>query len=231
MSEVSLLELGEERLNSHPSSVNSQNYSIPVPDNVLEQLRTSESSSGSETATDDEEDNQTAEVTDSDSVGMTHGNESEEQEIRDDDDEDVINDELLDTVVDSSKNNFEKYEAQDTEHMFDASKYIFNSLVQAINSADFSESLSLQTKTSAVINSKSLELKQLIDSTKTRLTHMQGRFERGAQVSRKIKYNLKTSNNQIVQLNGRLRTEFPIEFNQARDKILERTKNPDSDSQ
>lgn len=113
-------------------------------------------------------------------------------------------------------------DSQEVGPMLDVSKYIFDSLMQAIDSADFSEAISLQTKTSAVINSKSMELKQLVDETKVRFTQFKERFERGAMTSRNVRHNLQYSKNKIDKLNALLRTNHPIEFSQAREKVLER---------
>lgn len=120
-------------------------------------------------------------------------------------------------------------DAQDPGPIFDVSRYIFDSLKQSIDSADFSEALSLQTKTSAVINAKSLELKQYIEEMKIRLTQLQEKFENGEATSRKIKHDLETSRKNIDYLNAALRVDFPIEFNQAREKILERKLNEEND--
>ncbi|EHN02441.1 YGL079W-like protein [Saccharomyces cerevisiae x Saccharomyces kudriavzevii VIN7] len=120
-------------------------------------------------------------------------------------------------------------DAQDPGPIFDVSRYIFDSLKQSIDSTDFSEALSLQTKTSAIINSKSLELKQHIDEMKTRLVQLQGKFENGVATSRRIKHDLETSRKNINYLDSALRVDFPIEFNQAREKILERKLNEDND--
>ncbi|AQZ11223.1 KXD1 (YGL079W) [Zygosaccharomyces parabailii] len=114
------------------------------------------------------------------------------------------------------------HDSQEVGPMLDVSKYIFESLVQSIDSADFSEAISLQTKTSAIINSKSMELKQIIDDTKVRFHQLKERFERGAITSRKVRHNLQYSKEKIDKLNALLRTDYPIEFNQAREKVLER---------
>lgn len=135
---------------------------------------------------------------------------------------------FLDRVVPETSNAF-FMDSQDPGPMLDVSKYIFESLVQAIDAADFAEAISLQTKTSAVINSKSMELKQLIEATKIRLSQFKERFERGAQTSRIIRHNLQYSKERIDRINAAMGTEFPIEFNQAREKVLERQYQDNSD--
>lgn len=113
-------------------------------------------------------------------------------------------------------------DSQDPGPMLDVSKYIFESLVQAIDSANFAEAISLQTKTSAVINSESMKLKQLIDTTKERLVGFKERFERGAETSQIIRRNLRLSKDKIDRINAELGVNYPIEFNQAKEKVLER---------
>ncbi|QLG73053.1 hypothetical protein HG535_0E01370 [Zygotorulaspora mrakii] len=128
---------------------------------------------------------------------------------------------FLDSIVPETSNLFLP-EAQDPGSMFDVSKYIFESLAQAIDCADFCEAISLQTKTSAIINSKSLELKQLLQTTKVRLTHFRDRFENGIQTSKTIRQNLQHSKDRIDQISAVIATRYPIEFNQAKEKIVER---------
>ncbi|SMN19001.1 similar to Saccharomyces cerevisiae YGL079W KXD1 Putative protein of unknown function [Maudiozyma saulgeensis] len=106
--------------------------------------------------------------------------------------------------------------------MIDISKYIFDSLTHAIEEVDFSETLALQTRISGTINFKSLELKDLIDKTQERLLTLRQRYESGVVVSNKLKENLDYSRKKIDEINSMLGTEYPIEYNQARDKILER---------
>lgn len=135
--------------------------------------------------------------------------------------EDSNEDMFLENLVPGASNGV-FMDSQDAGPMLDVSKYIFDSLVQAINSADFAEAVSLQTKTSAVINAKSMRLKQLIDSTRERLDHFRSRFERGAETSKVIRHNLRQTRETISKINAELGTAYPIELNQAREKVLER---------
>ena len=123
---------------------------------------------------------------------------------------------FLDSMVQESSNGLFT-DSQDPGPMLDVSKYIFESLVQAIESANF-----LQTKTSAVINSESTRLKQLIETTKEQLASFKDRFERGAETSKLIRQNLQYSKDKIDRLNAELGIAHPIEFNQAKEKVLER---------
>ena len=50
----------------------------------------------------------------------------------------------------------------------------------------------------------------------------QDRFDKGTLVSAQIKRNLNESRSKVKRINDMLGTDYPIEFNQARDKILER---------
>ncbi|CCE93511.1 Kxd1p TDEL_0G01440 [Torulaspora delbrueckii] len=128
---------------------------------------------------------------------------------------------FLDSMVQESSNGLFT-DSQDPGPMLDVSKYIFESLVQAIESANFAEAISLQTKTSAVINSESTRLKQLIETTKEQLASFKDRFERGAETSKLIRQNLQYSKDKIDRLNAELGIAHPIEFNQAKEKVLER---------
>ena len=107
--------------------------------------------------------------------------------------------------------------------MFDASNFLFESLNGTINNVDFSEALALQTKTSALINSKSRELKSLIQELQGRIAHYQGRFQRGVLVSNGLKENLRAISKRVELLDEAMAREHPIEYNQAKDKVMERT--------
>lgn len=200
-------------VHSSTPSINSQSYAIPITEEMSssfhDSISTTSNSSGS---------------FDSDGSNVSDVVEQNEMDNESNVDEDLF----LDNDIPQSSNLLPT-DAQDPGPIFDVSRYIFDSLKQSIDSADFSEALSLQTKTSAVINSKSLELKQYIDEMKSRLTQLQEKFENGEATSKKIKRDLKTSRKNIDYLNAALRVDFPIEFNQAREKILERRLNEDHD--
>lgn len=106
--------------------------------------------------------------------------------------------------------------------MFDSSKFLFESLNNTINSIDFSESLATQAKTSALINLKSRELKSLMKQLQERLQYYTDRFKRGAAVSSELKVNLQMLSKRIATLDALISKQFPIEYNQSRDKIIER---------
>lgn len=200
-------------VHSSTPSINSQSYAIPITEEMSssfhDSISTTSNSSGS---------------FDSDGSNVSDVVEQNEMDNESNVDEDLF----LDNDIPQSSNLLPT-DAQDPGPIFDVSRYIFDSLKQSIDSADFSEALSLQTKTSAVINSKSPELKQYIDEMKSRLTQLQEKFENGEATSKKIKRDLETSRKNIDYLNAALRVDFPIEFNQAREKILERRLNEDHD--
>ncbi|SCU93656.1 LANO_0E04456g1_1 [Lachancea nothofagi CBS 11611] len=106
--------------------------------------------------------------------------------------------------------------------MFDISKYVFQSLSQALNTADFSQAMAVQTRTSGLINSKSRDLKNLADTLQEKLRHFEVRFAQGAQTSRQISKNLSQYASQIEHINQVFQRQYPIEFNQAREDIIER---------
>lgn len=189
---------------SRTPSVDTQSYSIAEPEQ-LEDVDDSESSSNNN----------------------SDGGESVS-------DESSVSDsaeEFLDEMVPTTSTSFRPNDTPDPGTIFDISKYVFESIKQAIDESDFSEALALQTKTSAVINAKSLELKQLIDETKIRLPELQEKFKKGQLTSKNIKRNLEQSRSRIETINALLQTDHPIEFNQARDKILERTLDDDDDDE
>lgn len=148
---------------------------------------------------------------------------SEESSSFDDSDSVDTNEErILGRALPESGQHAFSQDSQEFEPMLDVSKHIFDSLMQAIDSADFSEAISLQTKTSAIVNSKSTELRQLIEEAKIRFSHFKGRFEKGSLTAKNIRNNLNYSRDKIEKINSLVRTSYPIEFNEAREKILER---------
>lgn len=193
-----------EGTRSRTPSVDTQSYSIAEPDH-LEDVDDSDSSSVDSGAGGSNDNTDSLSASDS-------------------------AEEFLDEMVPTASTSFRPNDTPDPGTIFDISKYVFESIKQAIEESDFSEALALQTKTSAVINAKSLELKQLIDETKTRLPSLQEKFKRGQQTSKRIKRNLELSRSRIETINALLQTDYPIEFNQARDKILERTLDEDEES-
>ncbi|CAL9732978.1 biogenesis of lysosome-related organelles complex 1 subunit Kxd1p [Monosporozyma unispora] len=221
---------------SQTPSISSQSYAIPLTPDMISGLSISPSSS----STDD--DNTTSE----DEMNIS-GTEEANNESHSDVEDDSLASEILESANEILQNNLNNDDDilrqtttrnttnymdpqdQSPNNMIDISKYIFDSLKQAIEAADFSESLSYQTKTSAQINAKSLELKQLIDQTQSRLLYLQDRFERGEQVSRNIRNNLTHTKKSIERINNTLRTDYPIDFNQAREKIIERTLDDDDE--
>ncbi|AMD21352.1 HER073Wp [Eremothecium sinecaudum] len=107
--------------------------------------------------------------------------------------------------------------------MFDTSKYLFESLWQALNGVDFSEAISLQTKTSAIVNSKSRELIMLIEETEEKLRYFSEVFDVGEQTARRIKNNLEDITRKVDKIKPFLGRDFPIEYNQSMEKIFDRT--------
>lgn len=217
---------------SQAPSINSQNYAIPFTEDICSQISTSSSSTSSEYLSSD------VDVDDIINSNPNKSNLLNEEEnlvshILDKTHEPLqnhINNEnslLGQSANNKPTNNIMTLSDQSPNQMIDVSKYIFESLKQAIESADFSESLAYQTKTSAQINAKSLELKQLIDETQIKISSLQERFERGVEVSRNIRKNLDHTKKSIEKISDILRTEYPIEYNQARENIMERNFNTD----
>ncbi|CAI4039199.1 hypothetical protein SMKI_07G1730 [Saccharomyces mikatae IFO 1815] len=200
-------------VHSSTPSINSQSYAIPITEEMCSSFHDSISTSSNSSS----------------SIASYGSGVSDIVETNELESESNVDDDLfLDNDIPQT-NNILLAEAQDPSPIFDVSRYVFDSLKQSIDCTDFSEALSLQTKTSAIINSKSLELKQYVDEMEVRLNRLQEKFESGVATSRKIKHNLETSRKNIDYLNSALRIDFPIEFNQAKEKILERKLNEDND--
>lgn len=106
--------------------------------------------------------------------------------------------------------------------MIDVSKFISQSLLRSIESADFSKALQLQAKTSAHLNSKSLELQHLINESQQRLCILQDKLRKSQDLSHNIKKNLSKANKIIINFNNSLMIDYPIEFNTAKSQIIER---------
>ncbi|KAK5780715.1 hypothetical protein RI543_001837 [Arxiozyma heterogenica] len=218
---------------SQVPSISSQNYAIPFTEDIYYQISTS-SSSNSNDYLSSEVDVTDNDITNSNLIENNLLNEEENlvNHILDRTNEPLqnhINNENIllrhSSNIKPTSNTFTLINEQGPNQMIDVSKYIFDSLKQAIESADFSESLAYQTKTSAQINAKSLELKQLIGETQSKILSLQERFERGVEVSRNIRKNLDYAKKSIEKINGILRTEYPIEYNKTRENIMERNFN------
>lgn len=169
-------------------------------------------------------------ITDSDSSSSENEDgEGNETNSSDDSSESGSVERFLDEIVPTTSTSFIPNDTPDPATLFDITEYIFDSIVQSTNACDFSEAFALQAKTSAVINSKSMELKNLIEQTKVRLPELQAKFKNGTQTLRTIRKNLDNAKSRIQVMNDVLQTDYPIEFNQARDKILERTLDSDEE--
>lgn len=129
----------------------------------------------------------------------------------------------------SGESNHTIGEDDQAPQMFDASQYIFESLVNALDAVDFAQALSLQTKTSAVLNDRTLQLKSLVQETKERLAHLEERYREGIKGAKRTQSNIEQCRKRVSQLNGVLRMEYPIEYNMAREKVLERQLDEESE--
>lgn len=183
-----------ERARTH--SVDSHSYAIATP-NDIEGLNqdASSSSSGSECS-------QEAEASSELGIGLNQ-------------DDSVL---LLSPT--GTGTGLANWDSQDP--MFDVSKFLYDTFTEAIESVDMSEALASQAKSSAIINAKSLELNRLIHETKARLKSLRDRFEHGANTVRSTNKKLKSIEHHVEMINDKLRTNYPIEFSQARERIIER---------
>lgn len=198
---------GSLGVRSRTASINSQMYAIPVSEE--NEFQSSEGSS------EDEDDND--EYHDNNDRYTNVCNDVDEEE---DGDEESASDMLLDSIVPETSSNL--LMNQLNTPMFDCSKYLFQSLSQALNAADFSEAIALQTRTSGLINSKSRELEKLSQEIQQKLQYFEARFAKGAQTSKRITRSLQYASKQVERINGVFQTRYPIEFNQAKEEIVER---------
>ncbi|AGO13080.1 AaceriAFL077Cp [[Ashbya] aceris (nom. inval.)] len=106
--------------------------------------------------------------------------------------------------------------------IFDTSLYLFESLTQSLDSVDFSEALSLQTKTSATINSKSRELQLLVGEVQVQLRQLQTAFEQGQHTAQRVRHNLRDITRGVESLKQTFARSFPIEYHQALERAYER---------
>ncbi|CAB4254281.1 similar to Saccharomyces cerevisiae YGL079W KXD1 Putative protein of unknown function [Maudiozyma barnettii] len=215
-----------ESRRSHTPSISSQTYVIPIinddTDYSSSMRQSDEDSSSSNTSQSDDDAVRSISPLDSRSFGAVDSAMSSEFN-------EASTDEFLHENLPLANKLTTIDNGNDTPPaMIDISKYIFDSLSHAIEETDFSETLALQTRISGTINFKSLELKDLIDKTQEKLLHLRQRYESGVVVSNKLKENLDYSRKKIDEINSMLGTEYPIEFNQARDKVLERHFEEDS---
>ncbi|SCU98804.1 LAFA_0G20252g1_1 [Lachancea sp. 'fantastica'] len=103
--------------------------------------------------------------------------------------------------------------------VFDVSRYIFQSLAHALNSADFAQAIAIQTRTAGIINSRSRELEQLVDTLQQRLPHLETRFARGSQVARQIRRRLEFCSGRVKQVEKVFEKRYAIEYQQAKDEV------------
>ncbi|CCH59340.1 hypothetical protein TBLA_0B05060 [Henningerozyma blattae CBS 6284] len=116
-------------------------------------------------------------------------------------------------------------------HTIDVAEYIKSTLLTSLDNPDtFATALSLQARTSAIINTKSLQLQQLINESTDILKRLKTRYANGIIISNRINKNLIYCRKKIDLLSNNLRLNYTIEFNNAREKILERKLTGDNDT-
>ena len=221
------------RSRSQTPSISSQTYAIPITDEIRSQLLNlsdSESSSDDESSSNDEGSDADRALSSSHNAGDEHSNSSFDNDtsdtpisLNDQDTDIVLTDRFLDTPLDDMNDSFiVERPLEPPGTVIDVSKYIFDSLVQALESTSFSETLARQTKISGIINFKSLELKELIEQTQVKLRDLRAKYESSLIISERIKQDLRYARRKVKFISGIMQTDFPIEFNQAREKVLER---------
>lgn len=124
-----------------------------------------------------------------------------------------------------STDSYEDSIAEDDEILdtFDSVKYLVDTLNSALSSVEFTRSIALQAQTSGNLKNKELELLQLQAEAQDQLQDYKFRFKEGLKLLQKVSKDLKWAKNKVEVLEYHVRSKHPIEFAQAKEKILSRS--------
>lgn len=75
---------------------------------------------------------------------------------------------------------------------------------------------------SGLLKSKELEVQQLYTEALDRLRQFQQVFHEGIAVVKRVSRDLKASETRISQLKARVSRQFPVEYAQARERVVDR---------
>jgi hypothetical protein len=131
----------------------------------------------------------------------------------DDDYDQVSTDSYQDSIADH----------EELENTFDSVKYFADSLSGALSSAEFNRSMVLQAQTSGNLKSKEMELLQLQNEAQERLQEYKVRFKQGMKLLQQVSKDLKWANSKTQQLEAHISLRHPIEYSQAKEKVLSRS--------
>lgn len=134
----------------------------------------------------------------------------------DGDEEQVEEDEEQDDDVST-----DSYGSQDGP-VFDPVEYLHSALDGALASMEFNKSLALQAKLSGKLKNKEFELLTMQEEAHRRLRELQDVFRKGAKTVESVSRELKAGEKRAQQLTRHVEKGFPIEFNQAREKVMTR---------
>jgi hypothetical protein len=126
----------------------------------------------------------------------------------------------LDTHTEDTSDSYESQE--ETAPLFDPVEYLQNSLDSALSSIEFNKSLARQAQLSGQLKSKEFELLKLQEEAHKRLIELQKLFKEGLKDVHTVSNELKQANHRIRALNKHAEGKYPIEFSQAREKVLSR---------
>lgn len=106
---------------------------------------------------------------------------------------------------------------------FDSVKYLSDALNGALSGTEFHRSMALQAQTSGQLKSKEVELQQLQNEAEERLSEYKIRFKQGIKLLSQVSKDLKWARVKADSLEAHFRTKYPIEFAQAREKVISPT--------
>lgn len=117
----------------------------------------------------------------------------------------------------------DSYASQDEEEqLFDPVTYLTDTLENALSSLEFSKAVAKQAKISGQLKSKELELLRLYEESQSRLQELHDTMQRGLKTLHIVYKDLKLNKHKVEAASQRISNKYPIEYNQARDKVLRR---------
>lgn len=109
---------------------------------------------------------------------------------------------------------------------FDPVAYLTQALESSLSNLEFNNSMVLQARTSGTLKSKEIELAQLQLEAQQKLKGLQKRFKEGLRVLQQVSKDLNSTKRHIQQLQSHVKSEYPVEYAQAMNKVLSRNLTP-----
>ncbi|CDR46825.1 CYFA0S26e00496g1_1 [Cyberlindnera fabianii] len=127
---------------------------------------------------------------------------------------------------DDDDNSTDSYESAEEPPQFDPVAFLKGSLDTALTRMEFSRSVAVQAQMSGRIKSKEMELLALQDEATRRLVELQQTFKKGIRNLQTVARDLKQNQLRAQHLTKAVQAKHPIEFSQARDKVVSRNISP-----